>query len=250
MVEETEVASIEAADETIAAITEIEDEAEEPLDDDVKEALDDESISDEAEHDEVVAGVEAAETIKSEEDVVPDELEPVEETPAPPVSQPAYVTRGGACGLIFLGGLVTLFLTIIITLGVLSSFNNGRLTFASPYQIAVLETKVENMSAQADILAADIDGLRTRMDNLESLSGQVSDMQVEFDALQEEIVDLQAIVASNQEEYDQLVAEIEVINEDIDALASQDSRFNSFLEGLQTLMESLFSESLEVEETP
>jgi chromosome segregation ATPase len=75
-------------------------------------------------------------------------------------------------------------------------------------------------------------------------------MQAEFDDLQEEIVDLQAIVASNEEEYDQLVTEIELINEDISGLTVQTDRFNSFLEGLRTMMESLFPEASEVEETP
>jgi competence ComEA-like helix-hairpin-helix protein len=188
--------------------------------------------------------------VPPDEEVAPEELEPVEETPAPVAAQPTYVTRGGACGLIFLGGLITIFLTVVITLGILSSFNNGRLTFASPYQIAVLQTKVENLSSQAEVLAADIDGLRTRMDNLESLSGQVSDMETEFSSLQEEIVDLQAIVAANQEDYDLLVAKIEVVNEDINELTAQNEQFDSFLEGLRNLLENLFSETPEVEETP
>jgi len=190
------------------------------------------------------------EEVEVETTAVSDEAEPVVETTAPPATQPPYITRGGACGLIFLGGIATLILAVVITLAILSGFNNGRLTFASPFQIAALKTQVESLSTQAELMADDIDGLRTRMDNLESLSGQVSEMQTEFSDLQEEIVDLQAIVASNQEEYDLLVAQIDVINEDINNLATQNERFEGFLDGLRGLMENLFPINPEVEETP
>jgi competence protein ComEA len=245
--EELEATFDETADETIAAITEIEAEAEETIDEvEGVEELSDSENADEEETPEEITTMEA----DAEDETVPEELEVVEESPAAPAPQPAYVTRGGACGLIFLGGLATLILAIIITLGILSSFNNGRLTYASPYQIAALSAEVESLSTQAETLSEDIEGLRTRMDNLEALSGQMSEMQAEFGALQEEITDLQAIVVSNQEEYALLVAQIDVINEDINELTNQNERFEGFLEGLRTLMESLFPETTEVEETP
>jgi competence ComEA-like helix-hairpin-helix protein len=200
--------------------------------------------------DETVAEEVEVESIDIPDEAVAEETEPVIETTAPPAAQPPSITRGGACGLIFLGGIATLVLAVVITLAILSGFNNGRLTYASPYQIAALKTQVESLSTQAEIMADDIDGLRTRMDNLESLSAQVSEMQTEFSNLQEEIVDLQAIVASNQEEYDLMVARIDVINEDINNLGTQNERFEGFFEGLRSLMENLFPVNPEAEEIP
>ena len=248
----------EVVNDTIETATEVESE-------DVVEAVDEVEILESAAEPEVVTetiiesvdddviALEAADEIEGvqeeEDEAVLEELEPVEETPAP-VAPPAYITRGGACSLIFLSGLVTLVLAIVITLGILSTFNNRRLSYASPNQIAALQAEAESLSTQANILAEDIDSLRTRMDNLEALSGQVSEMQTEFADLQEEIVNLQATVASNQEEFDLLVAQLEVISENIDELGDQTERSEGFLEGLRSLLDNLFPETPEVEESP
>ncbi len=186
---------------------------------------------------------------EAEAESIPEELEPVEEVSAQkPAPQPELITRGGACGLIFIGGLLTLILAVAITLGVLASINNGQLSYASPYQIAGLRSQTESLSVQADTLAEDIAGMRTRIDNLEALNGRVSDVETEVESMQDDVAGLQAEVASTQAQFDELAAQIEGIDEQIETLTVQSDRFEGFLEGLRTLMEGLFPESIEVEE--
>jgi hypothetical protein len=182
---------------------------------------------------------------------LPDDLEPVEEQPIEqPVTQPGYITRGGACSLIFIGAILTLLLGVAATLGILSSINQGRLEYASPSQITSLKSQIDTLTTQSKTLADDIVGMRTRIDNLESLSGQVSEMETEINAMQQEIDQLQTQVAANQAAYDELTLQIKDIETQIEALISQGDRFESFLDGLRTLMEGLFPQTPQAEEVP
>jgi len=148
-----------------------------------------------------------------DEESLPEELEPVEEIPAKqPVAQPDYMTRGGACSLILLGAFITFILAVAVTLGILSSINQGRLDYASPADISALQSYTEALIEQTQTLAEDIDGLRTRMDNLESLSSQVSDIETELNIMRAEISELQAQIDENQAEYDELLMQLESIN--------------------------------------
>jgi ribosomal protein S13/chaperonin cofactor prefoldin len=186
-----------------------------------------------------------------ETESLPDELEPVEEQLIEqPAAQPGYITRGGACSLVLIGAFVTLLLGIAATLGILSSINQGRLEYASPSQIASLQSQADTLTMQSKALADDIDGMRTRMDNLESLSGQVSEMETEINAMQHEIDQLELQVAANQASFEDLTLQIEDIEAQIETLVSQGDRFESFLDGLRTLMGELFPQTPQVEEVP
>jgi ribosomal protein S13/outer membrane murein-binding lipoprotein Lpp len=180
-----------------------------------------------------------------------DDLEPVVEQPIEqPADQPRYITRGGACSLIFIGAFLTLLLGIAATLGILSGINQGRLEYASPSQVTSLQSQIDTLTLQSKTLADDIVGMRTRIDNLESLSSQVSEMEAEINAMQQEIDQLQEQVAANQAAYDELSLMIEDIEAQIEVLISQGDRFESFLDGLRTLMEELFPQTPQVEEAP
>ena len=182
---------------------------------------------------------------------LPEELEPVEEQPIEqPSDQPRYITRGGACSLIFIGAFLTLLLGIAATLGILSGINQGRLEYASPSQITSLQSQIETLTIQSKTLSDDIVGMRTRIDNLESLSSQVSEMEAEINDMRQEINQLQEQVIANQAAYDELALQIEDIEAQIETLISQGDRFESFLDGLRTLMEELFPQTPQVEEAP
>ncbi|MFN2237131.1 MAG: ComEA family DNA-binding protein [Anaerolineales bacterium] len=192
---------------------------------------------------------EAAEDLGSEPPT--DDLKPVEDQPIEqPAAQPGYITRGGACGLIFIGAILTLLLGVAATLGILSGINQGRLEYASPSQITTLQSQIDTLTTQSQTLADDIVGMRNRIDNLESLSGQVSEMEIEINDMQQQIGQLQEQVAANQAAYDDLSLQIEDIETQIEVLISQGDRFESFLDGLRTLMEGLFPQTPQVEETP
>ena len=186
-----------------------------------------------------------------EEESLPEQPEQFEEPQMEkPASQPIYITRGGACGLFLVGGFLILLLAVAATLGILSSINQGQLNYASPSQIVMLNSKIETLATQTQTLSEGIEGLRTRMDNLESLSSQVSEMETEFMTTREDIAEIQAQIALNQAEYDALVAQLENIDEEIQTLTTQSGRYESFLEGLRTLMEELFPQVTEGEESP
>jgi hypothetical protein len=222
--------------------------------DEIEEAEQPDAVEDVDEEADELASVEDQEVEMDTE--VDAELieEPLAEESA---AQPSYITRGGACSLILIGGFFTLILAVALTLGILSSINQGQLSYASPANVASLQTQAEVLSAQTQTLAGDIDGLRARIDNLESLTSQVSEIETEVDGLQENLTEIQATMASNQADYDALVAEydglvaqLEDIDAEIQALSSQGTRSESFLQGLRTLMEELFPQEPEVEETP
>ena len=198
-----------------------------------------------------IEGQEPETSAELDQEPLPVDLEPAVETPIEqPVAQPSYITRGGACSLILIGGFLTLILAVAVTLGILSSINQGRLDYASPSQIAILQSQVETLTNQSKILAEDIDGMRGRMDNLEALSGQVSEMETELSSQQEEIDELQVQITANQAAYDEMALQIAAIEENVETLTNQGDRFESFLEGLHTLMEELFPQTPKVEETP
>jgi ribosomal protein S13/FtsZ-binding cell division protein ZapB len=198
-----------------------------------------------------------ADQFKSESDIEEDqepfqeESEQLEEVhPEIAPSQPVFITRGGACGLVLIGGFITLILAVAVTLGIISSVNQGRLNYASPSQVAALQSQNEILSSQSKTLADDINSLRTRMDNLESLSGQVSVLETEISSLREEFDQLKIQVAANQSAYEELATQVETIEEELQALSIRGDRFESFLEGMNTLMEALFPQESQVEETP
>jgi prefoldin subunit 5 len=196
---------------------------------------------------------------EADTDLVPEGLEPVEEEPAgltdteetapeepavvPPAGrQPNYLTRGRAFGLFLFTFFFSVIIAIAITLGIISSLNRGGLTFASPGQVTALKNQVGGLAAQTEIIAEDLDGLRTRMDNLEALSGRVNDVEANMDSLQAEMLALQTEIETAQAEFDELTSQMDAIHTEIETLTTQNSRFESFLEGLQELLMGLFSD--------
>lgn len=181
-----------------------------------------------------------------DQEPIPDEFESGE---GPHITQPTYITRGGACGLVIISGFFIVLIAVAVTLGIISSINRGQLNYASPADITTLQSQTDILSSQNQVMSEDIEGIRNRMDNLESLSGQVSEMELEISALEEEIANLQARSEANQAAIEELVLELENVQEEIQALNTRGERFESFLDGLRTLMEELFPQTPEIPET-
>jgi ribosomal protein S13 len=179
-------------------------------------------------------------------EAVPEELEPVAETPeSPPATQPGYITSGRAIGLMIFSCIFTLILAIAITLGILSSLNRGQLTYASPSQVNVLQTQLNGLAIQSETLTTDLDGLRTRLNNLEALSGRVSDIEGEIASIQTDMNGMQTEIEATQAQYDELASQLITIDEEIETLRTQGNRFEGFLEGLRDLMLGLFPNAQE-----
>ena len=142
--------------------------------------------------------------------------------------QPRFATRGDAFWISFGSSLLAFILAIGLTLGALALVNNG-LRYVSPAQLSSVSRQVDGLNTQASILQQDLDGLRTRVDNLEGLSGRVSTVEQTTEKLQS---DLDA--ASTQVE--QLNQDVSGLQTDVTELKTVSGKFQNFLDGLRELL--------------
>lgn len=152
-----------------------------------------------------------------------------------PARQPAYITQGQAVLLAFASGLLALLLGLALSLGIVAGVNQGRLQFASPAQVNNLSVRLDGLSADADTLAGDLEGLRARVGNLEALSGRVSEVEQAAEALSGDLEATAAQVEGLDSQLTELGAQVETLETD-------NERFGHFLDGLRGLMEQLFEQ--------
>ncbi len=184
----------------------------------------------------------AVEPVHLDESEEPLPAEPVIPEPTPPVppakltpqpkiatKEPALVTRGQALWLVFGSSLVVLVFAVAITLGILSSVNDGRLEYANPAQLNALDRELDGLAAELDAVGKDVQGLQTRLDNLEGLSGRMRDVEAAVDALQSD-------VEAAAEQVDSLAEQLDGVDEQIQELHAQSNQFQGFLDGLRDLL--------------
>ncbi len=156
-------------------------------------------------------------------------LEPeVLEKPTPKPATRRY-TFWIALGMSF----IALVLAIFFSLGTLVLIN-GNLQYVNPRQFATLKRQVDGLTAQANIMQGDIDGLRNRIENLESLGGRVSQVENDIEGLQKDVTATSAQVET-------MTAQVNQLSDQIEALQSQTNRFGNFLEGLSELLSGVLS---------
>lgn len=149
-----EKASVEAAEEPLSAVADVEGEEE--------MAIEEES---------------------EEEEEAPPESEVVEKT------EPKYITMRQATGLAFASGLIALILALVLSLGILAGINNGGLQFVSPVEFGALKSQVKAVSEQVGTVEGSLSGLRERVDNLEALSPRVEAVEQAQQDLSEAVDD-------------------------------------------------------------
>jgi prefoldin subunit 5 len=173
-------------------------------------------------------GPEVAESIPREKAIVPvkDEKSDKEPTSKPqkPVTWGQTFLVAGACSF------VAFILAVLLSLGILGSINSG-LSYASSAQFQSLNRQLNNLNSQIDIMLEDTDSLRARLDNLESMTGKI-------DGLDADVQQLIAEMATTGEVIDEMNATI------LDIVDSND-RFQTFLQGLGELMDTLINEPQE-----
>ena len=172
------------------------------------------------------AEVEQPETVEARHEPEPTVVIP---EPGPAAKeQPRYASRSDAFWISFGSSFLGFVLAIGLTLGALALINNG-LRYVSPAQLNAVSRQVDGLNSQASILQQDIDGLRTRVDNLEGLSGRVSTVEQTTKQLSN---DLDA-AATQVEQLNQNVSGLQT---DVTELKSVSSRFQNFLDGLRELL--------------
>lgn len=131
-------------------------------------------------------------------------------------------------GIALFSGFLSLVLSIAIVLGLIVGLNGG-LQFVRPSQLAALQQQVASIDARATTLENDIQGLRTRIDNLEGLSGRVSSVEKETSQLRSQVDTL-------TEQANQLNGQVDRLSVMVKELQGNTRRFQLFLDGLRDLL--------------
>jgi prefoldin subunit 5 len=151
---------------------------------------------------------------------------------APPVEQQASsVRRTEVYGIALTFGFLSLLLSVVISLGILYLVNDG-LLFVRPVELRAVDQRLSGVSLQTTQLQQDIDGLRTRLDNLESLAGRVNSVEKEAQQLRSDM----DTVSADAERLDQQVTQL---TGQLKELQASSQRFQTFLDGLQKLLNGL-----------
>ena len=129
--------------------------------------------------------------------------------------------------------VITALVAVLLTLAVLGGIN-GSLKFTTSTQFLTMQREVSQLSAQADTLQQDLDGLRGRVDMLEGLGDRI----VALEKAQQQL-------AADQETANQQVTaiqtEVAALNEKITLQEERTQRFETFLKDLQTMLGNLFA---------
>lgn len=170
---------------------------------DVENFVDDDIVSDVGEEE----SPEVVETPTEDDEISPE-----------PSKKPVVVTRGQALMMALGSGFLAFTLALIFVFSILAGLNNGNLHFASPSEIIALGNQLENISLQLTTLEDDVDGLRTRLDNLEILSNRIRTAE---DTLK-------------------------TLNDDFEILQTKNSNIQTVLENLRDLLLELFPPAEEI----
>jgi outer membrane murein-binding lipoprotein Lpp len=138
------------------------------------------------------------------------------------------VSTGQAWGIALTSGFLSLVLAVAIVLGLIVGVNGG-LQFVRPAQLAELGQQVNNINAHTTTLENDIQALRTRVDNLEGLSGRVSSVEKETNQLRSQIEAL-------TEQANRLNGQVDRLSVMVNELQVSTRRFQGFLDGLRELL--------------
>jgi hypothetical protein len=159
------------------------------------------------------------------------ETEPQAEPQAEPanielitVKRPTYMSRAQVWWVSFVSSLFTFILGVAATFGILIALNGG-LRFVPAGSLAPLAGQVEGVENSLDLMATDIGSLRTRMDNLDGLSGRVDAVETTAGDLQSDLDALTLDVDAAQAEVAGLSATVAILEDDSD-------KYQGFINGL------------------
>ncbi len=171
--------------------------------------------------------------LKTEE--LPDvDSQPARETKIPVEKHPKRTVSRGEVWLMVIGsGALAFILALVLSLGVLAGINGG-LRFVRPVELTQLSQRVDGLNAQTKTLQQDIQGLQTRIDNLEALSGRVS-------AVEQQSKQLKAEVDKTNSQVETLNSKVSELSTNVQTLQNQVGVFQTFLNGLRDLLDGLKS---------
>ncbi len=150
---------------------------------------------------------------------------PLNETP------PAYATRFQALWIALASSVITLLLALFFALGLLTMLNGG-LRYANPEQVSRLGLEMQGVNAELGILKQDMDAVRTRLGNLEGLSGRVNGVEKAAATLRRDVD-----AATNR--LDQLDRRANELTSRLEEMQTRTTRFEDFLNRLREMLNGL-----------
>lgn len=150
----------------------------------------------------------------------------------PPTSAPvAAITRWELLTYTIGAALISLILAVAFVLGLLAVINGG-LTYPTSERLNALQREVDSLSDDAQTLQKDVDGLRTRLNNLEAISGRVDGLEEETQKLRSELDSKARQVETMQAQVDQMTGQLNQVQQRTEA-------FDRFLGGLSGLLDEV-----------
>ncbi len=135
-------------------------------------------------------------------------------------------------GWLVSGFLLALVFSVFLSLGILAGLNNGQLRYASPSEVSILVAESKILADRMKVLEADLQGMRTRIDEMEALSSGLGAVEKTAEELKMDLDESTSIIS-------ELTDEIGGMNAKIEDLVLKGERFDGFLEGLRSILENL-----------
>jgi prefoldin subunit 5 len=167
--------------------------------------------------------------------------EQIPEIPSPVAAAPTAVqtpqtvskgiTRAEMWAIAAVSSVFSFILAVFFTLIILGSIN-GTLRFVRPVDFERLASQVNTIDTQANSLRGDIDSLKTRVSTVEGLDGRVNNVEQNAQQLRKDLDSLSASANTLGKRIDDLAFQT-------DALVTRTARFQSFLDGLRSLLGNL-----------
>ncbi|MGB2954781.1 MAG: helix-hairpin-helix domain-containing protein [Anaerolineales bacterium] len=142
------------------------------------------------------------------------------------------ISQGSLWGSLLRNGITAL-IAVLVTLVVLGSIN-GSLKYSTGTQYLTMQREITQIATQLDSLEENMNGLRTRLNTLESLGERTAALEISQEQLTVDVKDTNEQVADMQ-------AEVSNINEKISHYEERAQRFETFLLDLNTLLDNLFN---------
>jgi len=128
-----------------------------------------------------------------------------------------------------------LMLSLFLTLGILAGLNSGQLQYSLPSQYNSLDIRVRSLESQIANLGQELEGMRVRVDNLETLGNRI-------EVVEEDTANLKTDLETAINTIEALGAEVAEVRTEMDETKEQINHFQLFFDGLQNLLSELFSE--------
>lgn len=171
------------------------------------------------------------ETIENEASVV-SEKEVAHEinTEKQPEKSPSgeMITRSQLIWSLLGTAIFSILLTILITLGILSATNGG-LRYATVSEASRLENQITLLNDLTTTMQTDIQGIRTRLDALETVAGRVSVLEDRADSMEENIGIIQTSIKEISET-------LTIVQDEIRTLQESAKKSENFRSGLLQLL--------------